>query len=1826
MPTSLLGYPLKDPLFSSSRTLVYRSAQTDGAQADPHQTVILKLIRDARPPRARVRSLKREFELLRRLDAIDGVPKALELGFEGSHWGMVQEDVRGQSLMAMLDSRPFRVAEFLTLAERLAGILAQVHAADVIHKDINPSNIVFNRGTGAVLLIDFGIATELPRETIGFDSVTAMEGTLPYISPEQTGRMNRSLDYRTDLYSLGATFFHMLTGHPPFQTPDPLALVHAHIARTPPAVADLAAHVPLPVSAIIAKLLAKAPEDRYQSAEGLRIDLQTCLRQKREGATNALFDLDRQHIPTHLTLSETLYGRADETARLTGIFERVADGAAELVLVSGPSGVGKTALVEELYRPITERGGLFIAGKFDQLQRDLPYAVVIQVLRDLTRLILAAPQARVDQWKAELVEAVGRNGQVLLDVVPEMVLVIGEQPPAPALASSEARTRLGIIVSRVFQIFARERHPLTVFLDDLQWADPASLALIEGLLADGDVRHLLVIGAYRDTEVAAGHPLLLATNRLRARGQAVSTITLAPLSEAHIAQFVADTTGRSLAEVGPLARLIVSKTAGNPYFAREFFKALYVAKLLYLQGSAWTWDHDAIRARGITDNVVTLITGRLKALAPDTQRLLQVAGALGNRFDVQTLAVADDQGVAQTWKALWPAVEGGFLIVLSDAYELLGVDLEDDEAEVIIPVRFAHDQVQRAAYALAPEADRALGDWRIGRRLLARWSPQSAPQRFFDVIGHLNAGRSAATSVQATDELAELNLQAARQARASAAFGSAYDYARIGIELLGPDAEERRHDLAMPLLTECVEAAYQTAAYAEMDRWFDRAVRASRGIMDVAWVHEIKTEAYNAQGRPLDALAHALDFLEALGVDCPRSPGHDEVVAEMAAAQALLAGRSPDDLAAAPDIEDPAIRVAVGLICKVYSSAYVASPFVFAVLSLRQFQLVVEHGNCAVSALSYAVYGLLMAGLANDVSAAYAFGALSNRMLARPDIRRFEAQALHLFNCHTRMWREHLAECAEGERQAWRIGLETGEMEFGSYGGHVASKYALFHGHELGSLRAEMEQYAKGMQRYRQDIALNSHLPWLQAVVNLTESVAQPHRVAGDVLDARAARPALEAAKDRMSISNALTAELLLCTIFEEFEAAVDAGTDGTAYLDAVLSQFNQPLHMFLDAFARLSWWHSAPAADRAALLAVADAARQTLAGWAEVAPVNLAGKVALLEAERLVIAGDTSAARDRYDDAIDLCHTHGFVLDEALALEAAARFYRRAGRAGPARHYLADAHAAYLSWGADTKAAAMEGRYPTLKPSAVAQTVGEHTIGLTRTTGPSSGSLDGALDVTALLRAAEAISSEVVLSELLRRLLTTVMQNAGAAHAVVVLIDNGAARIEAESTADGAIDVLLSRPVFNARGTSDSLPASIYYYAMRSGHFVVSDDASRDSRFDQDPYVMAHQTRSALCVPIKTQGRTKGALYLENSSVAGAFTPARAELVAHLAGQIAVSIDNALLYAHLEERVALRTQQLEARNSFIREVFGRYMSDDVVDTLLASNTALQIGGERREVTLMFTDLRGFTAMCERLTPEQTVRTLNRHLSVMTPIIHRHGGTINYIAGDGLLVLFGAPLWQADHMDRAVTCAIEMQMAMPALNAGNLTEDLEPLSMGIGVHTGEVVVGNIGSHLRAKYTVIGRHANIASRVETSAAGDEVYISEATRYASSLPLKLAGERRIHPKGIEEPLSIFRVIGVEGRDLHLPDAAGTRAPVSPPRRVSILQVRGKEISQESSMGDLVALGSRSVELVLEDAPQPGSDLALRSSEGLVYAKVVTTGETVVAVLTGGDATKL
>ncbi len=1785
----LFHHDIDAEIARSRKTVIYR-ARRPGSE----QRVVLKVLREPRPAPDQIAWFRRELELLAGLRDVEGVIRAHELVRDGDSWAMVLEDIGGVSLAESLQHRPFGLEEALHVCARVAASLSLVHRRDILHKDINPANIVYNRGTGQVRLIDFGIATQLTRESPEFEAAASHEGTLAYISPEQTGRMNRTVDARTDLYSLGATLHHLLTGHPPFSFRDPAALVHAHIARVPARPAT----VPDVVADIVMRLLAKNAEDRYGSAEGVAHDLDQCAAELRRTGSISSFALDTSAGPVRFTLSQRLYGREADTQRILDAFERAAAGARSVLLVRGAAGIGKSALVHEVHKPITARHGTWLAGKFDQLARDVPYGSLIRCFRSLTRQILAGTEAETATWRARISEVIGPNGRVLLDLMPGLESLLGPRPPVAALAPAESRRRLEHVVGRFIAVAAAPDRPMVLFLDDLQWIDPASLDLVHSLLMRDDVRHLLFVGAYRDGEVAAGHPLLLALEAWTAGGIPVASLEVGPLQLPDVVAFVADTLGVPAPSIRPLAALVLAKTQGNPFFLREFLKALHAEGLL-VRTDRWTFDVDAIASRNITDNVVDLMIGRLRALPEATRRALTVAGALGSEIDLRRLAIAQDLPLAATWRDLWPAVVAGLVVTVGQDWKLMGLDVEGLADTLDVRCRFSHDRVQQAAYALATDEERPALHRAIGQNL--RRGGVTGADVLFAVVRHLNAGGSPPTPDDAR-ALAALNLEAAQAAKSQAAFAAAREHVRSGLTLLGAEPFDHDHDLAMRLTSTGVETAYQTGEFAQMDLWFEDGVRHARAPLDTAWMQEIKTEAFNAQGRPLDALRHALDYLEQLGVSLPRSPTPEDIGPAMTTTAAAIGGRSPAVLAAMPDIEDPAIRTAVALICKIYSSAYVASPIVFVLVTLRQVELVLRHGNCAASPLAFAVYGLLQAGLAGNVAEGYAYGHLSDTLLGRPDVGRYRAQALHLFSCHTRFWREHLRSSADGERQAWRVGLETGETEFGCYGGHVASKYAFFHGHALGPLLGEIEHYTIAMRRMRNDLALTSHIPWHQAVANLTGSSAEPWRLRGPICDAEPSKAGWLAAGNRMAVANALLAEIMLAYMFGQHGAALALLDTAAGFLDAVLSQFNQPLHYYYDALTRLALCTDAPPDAREAHLAKVEADLELLRGWARSAPLNFAHKVALIEAERLRVLDRPTEARDRYEEAILAAQESAFTNDEALACEAAGRFYLAWGRVLPARHALRDAYDGFTRWGAVTKASALEAEFPRfITPESSSVT----TTGTLTTTQHTTRT--GSVDLAAVLAACQAISTEVLLPRLLERLVTTAMENAGADRVVLLLEKDGDLSVEAEGTSSGATTTGDGDPRY---------PESIVRFVARSGESVVLDDALVAPESAADPYVALRRPRSVMCHAVRSGSRTSGILYLENTLAPGVFTPARRDVLHLLAGQMAVSIENARLYANLEERVQERTAQLEARNTFIRQVFGRYMSDEVVGTLLESEAALQLGGERRAISVLFTDVRGFTPLCESLPAEQVVKMLNIYFGVMTRIVHKHHGTIDDIFGDGLLVLFGAPIWRPGHADRALACAIEMQLAMGEVNAANDALGLPRITIGAGVHTGEVIVGNVGSEHRAKYSAVGLNVNIASRVQAMTAGGQVLVTDATRRAVSVPVDVLGELSFTPKGLVEPVVVCEVEGIGGHyEMRLPRCDPPPVRLHRAAEVSIASIDGHAIGEARFTGRITAASETRVEIAVDEPFPPGAELRLEitlpNGREMHYARVVRRG---------------
>ena len=607
------GYQIIAQIYEGDNSIVYR-----GIRQQDNLPVIVKMLKQDYPTPAQLTHYRQEYEITRNLN-LKGVIKAYSLEEYQRKLVIIFEDFGGTSLNKLINNSEKKQAitslnKFLDIAIQAAEILAQIHAANVIHKDINPANLVWHSETKQLKIIDFSISTLFTRENPTIKNPTILEGTLAYISPEQTGRMNRSLDYRTDFYSLGVTFYELLTGQLPFPTNDALELVHCHIAKVPIATDQINPEIPKAVSDIVMKLMAKTAEERYQSAFGVRIDLAECLEQLQTKGSIADFSLGTQDISDHFQIPQKLYGREAEVEALLTAFERVADNSQsqiEMMLVAGYSGIGKSSLVAEIHKPNTRLRGYFTAGKFNQFQKSIPYSAVVTAFKGLARQLLTESEAQLQQWREKLRGAFGVNGQVIIDVIPEIELIVGEQPPVPELGASESQNRFNIVFSNFIRAFCTKKHPLVIFLDDLQWADSATLKLIELIVTDSDMQYLFLIGAYRDNEVSPTHPLIMTLDGLLKDGATINYITLAPLELENISQLIADTLYSDTNSVKPLAELVMRKTGGNPFFVNQFLKTLYAENLILFEvpDQIWQWNIDQIEAQNITDNVVELMIG-----------------------------------------------------------------------------------------------------------------------------------------------------------------------------------------------------------------------------------------------------------------------------------------------------------------------------------------------------------------------------------------------------------------------------------------------------------------------------------------------------------------------------------------------------------------------------------------------------------------------------------------------------------------------------------------------------------------------------------------------------------------------------------------------------------------------------------------------------------------------------------------------------------------------------------------------------------------------------------------------------------------------------------------------------------------------------------------------------------------------------------------------------------------------------------------------------------------------------------------------------------------
>ncbi len=1508
------GYQITEQIYRGNRTLVYR-----GVRTNDQKPVVIKILRNEYPNVNELVQFRNQYTIAKNLDC-PSIIKPLTLEIYRHSYALVMEDFGGISLANYLQSgadknspsKPLPLGEFLEIAIQITQTLHYLYQQRVIHKDIKPANILINPETKKIKLIDFSIASLLAKETQDVENANALEGTLAYISPEQTGRMNRSVDYRSDFYNLGVTFYELLTGKLPFVSEDAMELLHCHLAKQAIPLHQINPTIPLVFSKIVGKLMAKNAEERYQSALGIQHDLEACLTQLQETGKIADFEIATRDISDRFIIPEKLYGRETEVEQILTAFEKVSMGITKLMLVAGFSGIGKTAVVHEVHKPIVRQRGYFITGKYDQFNRNIPLSAFVQAFRDLIGQLLSESDRQLQIWKDQIIAAVGDSGQVLIDVIPELKNIIGEQPPAPELFGTAAQNRFNLLWQKFVQVFTNKSHPLVIFLDDLQWADLASLNLLKLLMQDSG--YLLILGAYRDNEVSPAHSLILTVDELVKTGATAKTIALPALKRSDINRLVADTLNCDLSLAEPLTKLVYQKTQGNPFFATQFLKALHSDRLITFNWDFQHWQCDMaqVESLSLTEDVVEFMTLQLQKLPTETQEVLKLAACVGAEFDLHTLAVVREKSPEAIATELWPALQEGFVIPSTKVYKFF----TKSDSEVIPNAganpfhRFLHDRVQQAAYSLIPDEQKQTTHLKIGQLLQEKLPDSEKKEKLFDIVGHFNLGIALITQPQEREALARLNLTAGQKAINSTAYSSARKFVQIGLDLLQANCWESQYELTLNLYIVGAVSAYLNADFAAMEQMAALVLPAARTVLDKVKIYEIQINARTTQRQMFEAIAVGRNALAELGVDFATEPDTALTEKALQVVAAQLQGRQIEALVNLPVMSEPRTIAAMQLLALLFPAIYQASPGLQPLLCSTMVNLSLQFGNAQASTIAYTSYGMVLSALQGEVERGYRFGRVAMSLLHQLNVRELKSLTLLWLGLFVLHRQEPLKATLPHLKEGYLAGMEVGDFLNAGYNIDVYFYNQFFAGVPLEDWSAEIPGYCAVLEKVKQDSPVLYMRMTEQMVENLRENVSQPDILSGEVYDELVILPKYQQNNELTGLAYLYTYKLMLAYLFSHYTNALDYITQAEVALQAVTGSIQTPVFYFyagLTLMALIS--PETPVIDLNFTLNQIEVHQTTLNQWAIHAPMNHQHKVDLVAAEKCRVEGKNAAAIDLYDRAIAGAKKNGYIQEEALANELAAKFYLNWGKEKVAAGYMQEAYYGYAKWGAKAKIADLEKRYPQLLETILqkshptdllTETIARSTLSSNQT----SSRIGDALDLATLLQASQAISSEIDLNKLVNTLLKIVVANAGADKCVLLLLQDMELKVVARLDNGKSPQRLPSIPL----ESSPDVPISIINKVKRTLTSLVLADARIYPEAIADSYLQRKQPKSVLCSPILNQGQLIGILYLENNLTIGAFTRDRVGLLKFICSQAAISLENGRLYQESQ----IYAQQLE--------------------------------------------------------------------------------------------------------------------------------------------------------------------------------------------------------------------------------------------------------------------------------------------------------------------------
>ncbi|MEP7099495.1 MAG: response regulator [Burkholderiales bacterium] len=1550
----------------------------------PDQAPVLLLIPVGNEPTPSVlRRIEHEYSLRAELDP-GWAARPLALERRGRQAVLVLEDPGGEPLDELL-KQPHGLPWRLQVAIALAAAIGRLHARGLVHRDIKPLHVLVDPADASLHLTGFGIAIAAAQEVRVSAAAEVITGSPAYMAPEQTGCVDRPVDFRSDLYAFGVTLYELMSGALPFSATDVMGWVHCHVAQPPMAPTAHAPDLPPVVGAIILKLLAKAPQERYQSAAGVQADLERCLLQWQSQGRIDSFELGTQDRHSSLPIPDTLYGRDREIALLSSALARMASGGTpEPVLVSGCSGVGKSTLVGSLRPVIAGVRGVFASGKADPFKRDIPFGSLAQAFHAPVRAILSGSETQLLVWRSAFTEALGSNGQLLVNLLPELELVVGKQPPLPEMSPLDAQNLFQAVIRRFLRVFAQAEHPLVLFLDDIQWLDAASLRLLENLVADADTKYLLLVGAYRDNEVDAVHPVSHALQRLRAPGVTLHECVLGPLPVETVCQLFADALGEGGERVASLAGLVHEKTGGNPFFAIQFLTDLVAEALLAFDpGSArWQWELDRIRAQRFTDNVVDFMIARLRRLPERTCAALTQIAALGIGASVATLTAIHDSSEAELRADLAPAVVAGLVV--------------EDGASI----RLLHDRVQQAAYALLPDDERTALHLRIGRLLWRRLEETGAAEGLFEVVNQMNRGAALITDADERRRLAELNLSAGRRARQSGAFAAAMSHCVAGSALLADANDAGSHALRFGLEFHRAECEVMTGAFESAQARFVSLAAQAGTVAERSAVACAHVQLWQFQSQSDGAIEVCLEFLRGVGVSWTAHPSAEDVAQEYEQLWPALDGRVVEQLVDLPRMHDPDQIAVMDVLLTTQSAALFTDQHLLHLTIARMVRLSLVHGNCDASCMGYIYLNSVIGRERGDYPLGLRFGNLALQLIDR-GLDRYKLLVYVCFGWFVLPYTMPPQGSIEWMRRSLVLAEASGDAVFASYCAGLAGAVRLMAGDPLDEVRPEFEialALARKSQLERMIVWSDGYLlgvDKLRGVIDSTDA---------DLREQAAYEQKLESDPQLAnSASQYWSTQLHARFLAEDYDGglAAEAKVGPLMWMLSMLNPFDSSTMRVYAALARAAVFEGLPEAERRASLDRIREHLRAISALAKDCPDNFADREALLAAELARIEGRPADAERLYEQSIQAARKAAFVHGEAVASELAGRFYEGRGLLTVAQALIRNAHYCYQRWGALGKVRLLDMRYPALRE---AQPVTER-----------GGTIDAPvaqLDLAAVVRAAQAVSSEIVLDKLIETLIVMAVQHAGAERGVLVLLSDRQPRVAAEAiTGPQNLQVTLRQ----ADVTEADLPLAVLQYVMRTGQSAALEDPACAALFATDTHTARGLPRSAICLPLAKQAKLLGALYLENQRAPAKLTVARRDVLNVIASQAAISLENADLFKHLAAENRERQRAEEAlRHSLSRvqrlvesNIIGVYFwrTDGRIED--ANDSFLGLLGYSRE------DLRAGRLRWEAITPPEyaaedarsadEIFQTGRCEALEREYLHRDGHRVPVLIGAALL-------------------------------------------------------------------------------------------------------------------------------------------------------------------------------------------------------------------------------